>query len=150
MANKVEIRYIEKTSLNEASYLKLVRRFKKIKHNLVIVFDRRIKSFGTHIYDSKKRTHIIRISPKVNSNQDKGVEKYHLLSTTLHELHHAQQKENKGAEYWSKKYRQAIDVENSFYSDYFSECELEARAYEHQNTAKAIELYNRYLLQNPS
>lgn len=143
---KIEIRHIP-ACLDEVAYLKLVRRFKKINHKLIIVFDERIKCYGQHMFDSKKRIHTIRISPKVNSNPDKGTEKYHFLSTTLHELRHAQQKEIKGQEFWSKKYREAADIENPAYAEYFSECELDARAYEAQNTAKAIELYSKYLLQ---
>jgi len=146
---KIEIRNIP-TCLDEAAYLRLVRRFKKIKQRLVIVFDKRLKCYGQCEYNSKKRIHTIRISPKVNSNADKVTEKYHYLSTTLHELRHAQQKEAKGSEFWSKKYRQAADIKNEAYAEFFSECELDARAYEAQNTAKAIELYNKYLLQlNP-
>lgn len=143
---KIEIKNIP-ACLNEVAYLRLVRRFKKIKQKLIIVFDNRIKGYGQYTYNSKKRIHTIRISPKINSDTDKVTERYHYLSTTLHELKHSQQKEIKGSIFWSTKYRRAADIKNEVSADFFSECELDARAYEAQNTARAVSLYNKYLLQ---
>jgi len=110
---------------------------------------RELNLFGQYSYNVQKKIHTIQISTKVNLDADKGVEKYQHIGTLLHELKHAQQQEAIGSNvFWSNKHRKAAEIKNTINSEHFSECELGARAYEAQNTAKAVELYNKYLLQN--
>lgn len=107
-----------------------------------------LTAFGQQTYDSDKRLHIIRISPRINSCPDVSAEKYHYLSTVLHELHHCQQKEAEGNTFWSKKFRLAPDIKTEAYAEYFSPCEIAAREYEAAYTLKAVELYNKHLKKN--
>lgn len=149
---KVEVRYIERTCLELKAYTKVLRKYSKLKHKLKIVFDNRIKDYGQYHFDSAKRVHTIRISPKKNKitqensivdtvytvkTVDASGEKYQLIATTLHELKHAIQKEERGVEFWNKKYSCASDIKNKSLQDYYSECEIEARTFEHTNIARS-------------
>jgi hypothetical protein len=99
-----------------------------------------LKIIGQYIFDAKKRTHIIRISPKLNkakTNGDSNAEKYQLVSTVLHEVRHAQQKEERGMEFWRKRYNTAVDVIHPAFSDFYSECEIDARTFENANVLSA-------------
>lgn len=146
MSKKIEIRHLERTCLKEQAYLKLVRKYAKLKHKLIISFDNRIKAFGQYRFDSIKRAHIIKISPTKNKITeenskwkivDEGGEKYQLLSTTLHEIKHALQKEEKGEAFWNKHYSMASDIKNNSLADFYSECEAEARVFEHTNILRS-------------
>lgn len=45
MKEKITIKYIERTCLNKNAYVKLVRKFGKLKYKMLIVFDNRIKDY---------------------------------------------------------------------------------------------------------
>lgn len=119
-----------------------------------------LKIIGQYSFDPLKRLHVIRISPKKSKiiqedsmdeniytvkNVDKNGEKYQAISTTLHELKHAMQKEEMGQNFWDKKYACAKDIKNSSLSDFYSQCEVEARSFENLNIIAAIEFYNKFL-----
>jgi hypothetical protein len=89
--------------------------------------------------------HVIRLSPLKNSCPDKNAEKYQYVTTTLHELKHAQQVEREGTAYWNKSYKMAKGIETEAFAEFFGPCELEARIYENENLTKAVELYDKYL-----
>jgi hypothetical protein len=148
----VEVRHTDRTCLNEKAYIKLVRKYAKLKYKLIISFDDRIKAYGQYNFDPNKRTHIIKISPKRNKTvQEESVdetvykiktvdsngEKYQLISTTLHELKHAIQKEELGEAFWNKHYSAATDIKNKGLADFYSECEAEARIYENTNILRS-------------
>lgn len=106
------------------------------------------KTIGYYVFDVKKRTHIIRVSPRLNkakTNGDVNAEKYQLVSTVLHELRHAQQKEELGVEFWRKHYNNAADVIQPAFSDFYSECEIDARTFENANVLSAVEFYTSLL-----
>ncbi len=44
---KVEIKYIERTSLDHDAFVKLVEKYAKLKNDVTIVFDKRINGFRT-------------------------------------------------------------------------------------------------------
>lgn len=166
MKSKLMIKHIERTCLNEKAFIKLVKKYAKLKYKLVIVFDNRIKDYGQYNFDPEKRIHTIRISPKKNKivQEDSSIEtvykvikvdangeKYQLIGTTLHELKHAIQKEERGTEFWSKKYSCASDIKNTSLADFYSECEIEARQFEHNALLEAVDLYNNFLaISNPT
>lgn len=119
-----------------------------------------LKIIGQYYFDTKKRTHTIRISPKKNKTVlensvvqnvfkvktvDSEAEKYQLISTVLHEIKHALQKEERGIDFWNAKYSCASDIKNNSLKDFYSECEIEARTFEHTNMLNAVETYNNFL-----
>lgn len=149
---KIEVRHIERTCLELKAYMKVLRKYAKLKHKLTIVFDKRIKDYGQYNFDSAKRIHTIRISPQKNKTiqensivetvykiktVDASGEKYQLIATTLHELKHAIQKEERGVDFWNKHYSCASDIKNKSLQDYYSECEIEARTFEHTNIVRS-------------
>lgn len=143
---KIEIRYIDRTCLNAKAYMKLLAKFGNLKLKTIIVFDKRVKSYGQYSFNSVKRIHTIRISPDVHKlKKDYNAEKYELISTTLHELRHAQQKEEKGFEFWKKQYNSVNEIKTKTMSDFYSECELDARTFENANVANAVGFYNSHL-----
>jgi hypothetical protein len=149
---KVEVRHIDRTCLNEKAFLKLVRKYAKLKYRLIISFDNRIKAYGQYNFNPTKRIHTIKISPKRNKTiqetsidesvcktktVDSNGEKYQLISTTLHELKHALQKEERGEAFWNKHYSEATEIKDISLADFYSECETEARTFEHTNILRS-------------
>lgn len=144
---KVEVRHLQRTCLQDKAFKKLVKRYGKLNHKLIICFDNRVKDCGFYWWDTNKKVHIIRISAKNNmspyGNQlEAGAQKYNLISTLLHELRHAQQKEEQGVNFWSGKYFYSKDIENLEISNFYSICEIDARAFENKNLLSAIQLYD--------
>lgn len=152
MSRKIEVRHIDRTCLDEKAYTKLVRKYAKLKYRLIISFDNRIKAYGQYSFNPTKRIHTIKISPKRNKiiqensidesvykvkTVDSNGEKYQLLSTTLHELKHALQKEERGEAFWNKQYSEASEIQNNSLADFYSECETEARTFEHTNILRS-------------
>lgn len=97
-----------------------------------IIFDNRIKDYGTHEF--KDREHIIRISPKTNK------EVYSIFSTLLHEIQHARQIEQKGKRFYNKK-ADFNSSKDEGVSEYYSPSEVEARVYENLHVLDAVSLY---------
>jgi len=145
---QVEVRYIERVSLYEEPFIRVVQEYtKKLKHNFVVVFDLRLKNFGTHMWDADKKIHIIRLSPvlcKFKKNVRLGpiAEKYRIIGSLLHEIRHAQQYEELGDKFWNKKYVKVKAITNPDVSDWYSECERDARIYEDLHIKDAIILYD--------
>lgn len=113
---------------------------------------RELKIFGQYKFDFEKKQHIIRISPKKNKHKtysDENAQKFQFISTTLHELKHAMQKEEFGAGFWSKAYSSSKQINEPDFSEFYSKCEVDARVFENENVLSAVETYNK-LLQNPS
>jgi len=149
----ITVRHIEKTCLESEPFFKLCKKHaSKLEKDLLIVFDLRIGCYGTHWFDSKKQLHIIRISPEKcrHYRDEKGVikkldleaEKYNIISTVVHEIRHAQQKEEMGISYWNKKCHYAEEIRNPGYKSYYSEIEADARTYENKYVLSAVEFYN--------
>jgi hypothetical protein len=151
----VATRYIERTSLDEAAFVKTIKKYAKLlklSHDISIVFDMRLACYGIHCWDSSKKIHLIRISPTRCKFQLEGespvrlgpaAEKYKILSTLLHELRHAQQKEELGHnKFYSKNYGSVKEIKNPEASTYFSECERDARIFEDTYIDEAVEYYD--------
>lgn len=147
---EVEIKHLYRTCLDEKASIKLVKKYcKKFKNDITIIFDLRIKDYGSYNFDSEKKSHIIKISPKnccftpEGAKLDFGAEKYLLISTLLHELHHANQYEKMGYKFWNSKFTCASEIENTASTEYFSQCEVEAREFENKHIIAAVAYYNR-------
>jgi hypothetical protein len=153
----IEVRYIERTSLEKEPLKKTIQKFAKVlKQDILVVFDLRIKGFGSHTWDGEDRRHIIRVSPircKFHQDESKGeevrlgpaAEKYRLVSTILHEIRHAQQKEKLGYKFYHEHYETVEEITNPHVSTWFSECERDARIYEDKNIEDAIDFYDSCL-----
>jgi len=145
----IVFKYLDRSCLDEDGLKRIIKKYgSALKYDVVVVFDLRIRDFGTYEFSSTKRKHIIRISPikccynDDGSRKNKSVEKYEVISALIHELRHAQQKEELGHEFWSKKYSLRSDIISKFASDFYSPCEVDARLYENRNILQAVELYN--------
>lgn len=144
----IEVRHCERTCLNAQAYIKLIETYANLKNKIIICFDKRIKAFGQYAFDANKKAHIIRISPKENkknTNFDENAQKFQLISTTLHELRHAMQKEDLGVTFWSKSYNYSKQISNPNFSEFYSQCEVDARIYESTNVLDAVDVYNNIL-----
>jgi hypothetical protein len=107
-----------------------------------------LKDFGQYKFHEEKKVHIIRISPsrhKYRTYSDENAQKFQFISTTLHELRHASQKEDLGAEFWSKSYSYSKQIDNPDFSEFYSKCEVDARIYENKHVLPAVEAYNLLL-----
>ena len=165
--NQIEIRNLDKVCLNEAAYRKLVEKYSsRLKYKVCITFDSRVTDcFGLYIFDSKNTIHIIKISPKKccfnekrsriakvsskkyrfdakNVKLDRNAQKYNIVSTTIHELYHAWQKEKEGRKFYNNKFSYASGVRNKEFRSLYSKCEIVTRVYENKNLMKAIKLYD--------
>lgn len=144
----VDIRHIDRTCLEEEAFYKLVNKFSSgLTHDIKIIFDLRIKDFGQYTFIDK--VHIIRISPIVcgfvkntTTKLDANAEKYNIISTTIHELYHAQQQEALGNDFWHKDFSQVAEIKNKGKSSFYSICEIETRIYENKNLLRAVEYYD--------
>jgi hypothetical protein len=110
-------------------------------------------AFGQYKFNDEKKIHIIRISPrrhKYKTYSDENAQKFQFISTTLHELRHASQKEELGTTmFWSRSYGYSKQIDNPNFSEFYSKCEVDARIYENKHVLPAVEAYN-ILLQNLS
>ena len=146
----ITIRHIDRTALLEEPFVKLVKKYShQLEHDILIVFDKRISCLGMHTYNHKKQLHTIRISPiynlldpAKNIKFDYGAELHNVISTLLHELKHAHQRESLKKSALSVDYCVANDILNPEMAEYYSTCELEAREYECKNISKAVEYFN--------
>lgn len=149
-----QLRHLYRTCLQEEAYIKLLKKYStKLTHDIVVVFDLRIKDYGQYNFDYKNRVHLIRISPikcgftEEGTKLEEGAEKYNLIATTIHELYHAWQKEDLGVKFWNKSYSCASQITNQDFAAFYSECELDARVYENKNLAQAVQYYDSIALQ---
>lgn len=146
---EIHIRNIDRTCLEESAYLKLVKKYSsKLKHDVFISFDFRVKSYALYQFHPQRKVHLVKISPNTcgftenGAKLDDGAEKYNLIASTIHELYHAQQYEELRQKFWNKRYSCASDISHRDSADFFSECEVDARRYENENLLPAIEYYN--------
>lgn len=155
-----EVRYLDRMNMEEDAFLSLVEKYSrnlKLKHKILIVFDLRLKDFGSYWWGAGSRTHIIRISPtrckhRREENYEDGwielvrvgpaSEKFQVISTTIHELYHAHQKEEKGSSFNNVSFDGVKEITNPELSSWYSECEIEARIYENKNIKAAVEYYD--------
>lgn len=136
----VKINNIDRTCLDESAYKKVIWKYStNLMHDVLIVFDGRLKDQGSWFF--KKKKHIIRICPSFADKSDKVGSYYHLISTTLHELRHAQQYEEQKKTFWNKKFSLTEGVKDPTDSRFFSKCEIDARIYENQNIVNAVAYY---------
>lgn len=154
---KVEVRYIDRTCLERDAYIKTVQKYANdLKYDVSIVFDKRLVNYGTHMFIPRKKIHIIRLSPKKNKTAKKSHltvetvrigcvgEKFNLIASTIHELKHAQQSEKLGEKFWDENWGYVSEIKNPEISEWYSECEIEARIYENKNIRSAVKLYDSY------
>jgi hypothetical protein len=146
---EIKVNHIDRTCLNKEAFLKLIKKYtKNLKYDVLISFDLRIKDYGSYIFDTAHARHLIRISPiecsfaKDKVKLEEAAEKYNLISTFLHEKHHAFQYETMGYQFWSKKYSCTVEIESPSATEYFSECEVSAREFENKHVIKAVKYYN--------
>ena len=158
----LELRYLDRMNIEEDAYFSFLEKYirtLKLKHKILIVFDLRLKDFGSYWWNGDIRTHIIRISPKRcqhrrEENYEDGwvelvrvgpaSEKFQVISTTIHELFHAHQKESKGSSFDNVSFDGVKEITNPDISSWYSECEIEARIYENKNIKAAVEYYDSY------
>jgi HSP90 family molecular chaperone len=146
----IEIRHLDRTFLQEEALLKVIKKYShNLNYNILISFDKKISGYGLYNFDLKKKCHIIKISltnccfTENEERLDTNSEKYNLISTLIHELCHANQKETLGStKFWSNKYGCAKFVKNEFLAGFYSKSEVEARIYENKHVLQAVELYN--------
>jgi hypothetical protein len=144
----ISVRHIDRTRIQEEPFIAMVKKYSKLEHDILIVFDRRLSCFGMHTYDHTKQLHTIRISPEINGLNsdgvplDAGAEKHNIISTVLHEICHAQQRESLKQSFHKDDYHASRDIRNPERAEYYSRCELEARSYECDNVLEAVELYD--------
>ena len=147
---KIEVRHIDNTCLKEVGFIKVVKKYGRIKKDVLIVFDKRIKYLGLHGFDAKSKKHIIRLSPILSKIDERGniisnsAEKYNLLSTILHELRHCQQLEELRSKYWDENYGANERIKEKDISVEFSEAESDARMYENKYILEAVKLYDEF------
>ena len=148
----VVVKRIERTNLMRKPYKKMVEKYtKNLKYNLKISFDKRLVCMGQYIFDDNKKLHIIKISPlknKFHMRNDSlirlgpAAQKYNIISTTMHELKHASQREELGTEYYSNVFNSVAGVSNPEISEWYSILEIEARIFEYENLYEAIHCYD--------
>lgn len=147
---KIEIRHHERVSVDRLALEKVIKKFSKVKNNVVVSFDNRISDYGQYFFEPKKKAHTIKISPRKNILDTNGSllssesSKYQIISTLLHEMRHAQQKESVGSVFNRFSYYFNKRIKETYFSYFFSECELDARKYEVTHINSAIKMYNKY------
>lgn len=148
----VKIKYINKTILILEPFIKIVEKFNLLKKDVCISFDNRLNCYGNYLWNNKKQIHHIKISPCCCSNilkNDKKIELdkmskiYNYISTTLHELKHAEQREHMGDNFFNTSFNHASKIKNSSLAEWYSRCEIEARTYENNCIHSAVEMYLR-------
>lgn len=147
---EIKIKNLYRTCLDERAFEKLIKRYcKKFKYDILIVFDLRIRDYGNYNFDATKSRHIVKISPNSCGFSDDGVkldfgaEKYLLIATLLHELRHASQYEKMGRnKFWNEKFGCTNEIQHPSSNEYFSLCEVDARAFENKHILSAVKYYN--------
>ena len=150
----ITVRHIDRVCLQENFYKKFIDKYSKLNRDLLVVFDLRISCFGMHEYDFEKKLHTIRISPVKNAvhvtskdviiQLDIESEKYNLLSTTLHELYHGEQRETLKKGFFNSNFLSA-KVKNVELKEFWSRCEVEARKYELEHILEGVAYYNELI-----
>lgn len=139
----IHVKYIERTPLNKEAYIKLVKKYAKTQLDIHICFDKRLTvSYGLYDFDSKRQRHRIQISLSQLKFHDVEGTIYSMICATLHELCHANQKEELGRSFGKKQYNCAEDIKSNNLSEFFSELEIDARTFENKNVLEAVEYYN--------
>jgi len=148
---EIKIKNIDRTFLDKDSFLRLIRKYSKLTKDLDLSFDARLTSvLGNYRYDDDKKRHIIKLS-LINckySNKaelSKAGEKYNFISTLLHELKHAQQKEEMRQNFWKDKNCKNAEIQEESLSTEYSTVEIQARIHENKNILEAVEYYNECL-----
>jgi hypothetical protein len=147
----IEIKYADRTSLNENALVKTIKKFCKLKRDVYIIFDNRLKlDCGNYQYDEEYKLHTIKLSVKngrflKGKQLDEEAEKYNFLITLLHEIRHAQQYEEFKNKFWSDKLCANQQIQEPTLSVEYSKFELDAKAYENANINKVVEFYNKCL-----
>ena len=145
---EIIVKNLSRTCLQEKPFLRLIKKYSSnLKNSIHFSFDLRLKDLYGNYYFGK-RTHIIKISiPKCcftekKTKLDANAQKYQLISTIIHELYHAQQKEELGPKFYSDWFSCAPGVRDPDVRSSYSRCELAARIFEDKNILKAIQYYN--------
>ena len=146
------IRYIDRVNLKESAFLSVLKKYikeLKLERDISVVFDKRIKGFGSYSYSLKTQSHIIRINPKNREEQENGragpweeADKFNIIATVLHEMYHAHQYEVRGTSYYNSSFEGVRKITNPGWSEWYSHRELEARIFEYKNIREAVRYYN--------
>ena len=148
---KIKIKNIESTCLKADALKEVIVKFYSSEKDLEIVFDKRIKdSYGWYFYDEARHVNLIRVSPLLHQFHDCDVrkpitaetQKYTYISTILHELRHAQQRDEWGKSFYSKEYCRNKNLIDSYAAYHFTEIEIDACIYELQHVLEAVKIYN--------
>ena len=93
----ITFRNAHHTNLDKSGLIAVVAKYAKhlkLQKNIDIVFDKRLaKVIGYHSFNADKQCHQIQISPALDDNECNAAFKFRIISTILHELRHAQQRE---------------------------------------------------------
>jgi hypothetical protein len=139
----VSLKNIEKTPLDVQAYEKLIKKYCRCSKDVHVIFDKRLKStFGNYFFNEEKDCHEIRISIFANRFLEETAMIYAYVSTTLHELRHAEQKEELGNNFDNKKYSCTEEIKSPRLTEFFSKIEVDARIYENKNILEAVKFYN--------
>ena len=148
----IKINHIERTPLKKEGLSLMIESIFKSKNSILISFDNRISDLGSYHFDAINKVHIILISPIINwispdlEIYSEQYAKRKFVSTLLHELRHAFQRETMGmSKFRSEKF--SIDPTKKTIEDkiYFSPCEKDARDFEKKNIQRALKIYHKHL-----
>lgn len=139
----ITVRHIDRTPLDEFSFIKLVKKYSKCETDILISFDKRLKSCsGTYIFNTDKKRHDIHISIPQAKFKDSGATIYSYVTTVLHEICHLRQKEELGRQFDLKRYNCVEEIKNPHVSEFYAPLEVSAREFENKHIFDAMEFYN--------
>jgi hypothetical protein len=163
-SRRILVHNISKTPLDKQVFTKLIRHYYKGPYNITIKFDSRISGYGEHTFNTKRKIHIIRISPKIcrlgrgdtrwyfNSMETQSklvrMNKYdticRIIQVLLHELKHAEQCDRDIKQYWKANTNLHESIIQPRLKYELSPFEAEAEGWSLINFNKALERYENW------
>ena len=126
-----------------------MRKYIRSCNNVHIIFDKKMKDYGSYVYDLGK--HTINISSVVHKHPNgsrsgkllqKKIQTMEMISTFLHELRHMQQRKRLRNKFFLDGYcKSAFIKTDDYYRAHFSKRETDARVYEEKNVLRAANFY---------
>lgn len=100
--------------VNKEALREVVKHYAKTKQNILVVFDKRLSAHrGLYSFNTKKKLHIIQLG---YHNESQYVLK-DVISTTLHEVKHLNQKMKMGRSFYYNKNEKSIEDEARDYEE---------------------------------
>lgn len=133
--NRIEVRFLERTSLDPSGFTKVVEHFgKRIRLPMIITFDNRPNgNFATHeLVNDRHRIHIYVKSFPI---YDAVGMAWDFISMLLHEMKHAMQHEN------AQENKNFIPSKHDEPQYWYSDLEIEARIFQDRNIRQAMRIY---------